>query len=321
MPTAAVTRRHSFGPRYPDRYSSVLVIVPAYNEEKNVGHVVRKIKQHAGYADILVINDGSSDATAEIAQRNGACVLNLPCNLGIGGAVQAGIKFAWNYGYPFVVRVDGDRQHNVVDIPRLLGAVMQGRADVAIGSRFCEKKGTYRPPFARRLGIRMFSLLVSVLVGYRVYDPTSGLQCMDLEAMKHFARYYPQDYPEVEAHILMHKAGLKVIEIPVVMRPRKAGVSSINFLRSIYYVLKVFLATLIAAFSTEPTRRKEKGIEAKGAPAYVTQKVNGLRSSQRRSLFARNGILVASLLRRTFSHTGQNPEQSPQSLRGQIPDN
>jgi glycosyltransferase involved in cell wall biosynthesis len=290
MPTAAVARRRSFGPRYPDRYSSVLVIVPAYNEEGNIGHVVRKIKQHAGYADILVINDGSSDATAEIAQRNGASVLNLPYNLGIGGAVQAGIKFAWNYGYPFVVRVDGDRQHNVEDIPRLLGAVMQGRADVVIGSRFCEKKETYRPPFARRLGIRMFSLLVSVLVGYRVYDTTSGLQCMDLEAMKHFVRYYPQDYPEVEAHILMHKAGLKIIEIPVVMRPREAGVSSISLLRSLYYVFKVFLATLIAALGTEPPRRKEKGMEAKGALAYFTQKVKGLILRRTGHLFAGNGI-------------------------------
>jgi glycosyltransferase involved in cell wall biosynthesis len=291
MPTAAVTRRRSFGPRYPDRYSSVLVIVPAYNEQENVGHVVRKIKQHAGYADILVINDGSSDATAEVAQRSRASVLNLPYNLGIGGAVQAGIKFAWNYGYPFVVRVDGDRQHNVEDIPRLLGAVMQGQADVAIGSRFCEKEETYRPPFARRLGIRMFSLLVSVLVGYRVYDTTSGLQCMDLKAMEHFVRYYPQDYPEVEARILMHKAGLKVIEIPVMMRPREAGISSINLLRSLYYVFKVSLATLIAALGTEPPRRKEKGMETKGALAYVTlSKVRGLVLRTAGHLSAGNGI-------------------------------
>jgi glycosyltransferase involved in cell wall biosynthesis len=235
------------------------VIVPAYNEQENIGHVVREIKQQAGYADILVINDGSSDATGEMAQRSGASVLNLPYNLGIGGAVQAGIKFAWNYGYPFVVRLDGDGQHNPADIPRLLGAVMQGRADVAIGSRFCEKKETYRPSFARRLGIRMFCLLVSVLVGYRVNDTTSGLQCMNLEAMKHFVRYYPQDYPEVEAHVLMHKVDLKVIEIPVVMRPREAGVSSINSLRSIYYAFKVSLATLIAALQVEPRQPKERG--------------------------------------------------------------
>jgi glycosyltransferase involved in cell wall biosynthesis len=236
-----------------------LVIVPAYNEQENIGHVVREIKQQAGYADILVINDGSSDATAEMAQRNGASVLNLPYNLGIGGAVQAGIKFAWNYGYPFVVRVDGDGQHNGADIPRLLAAVMQGRADVAIGSRFCGKKETYRPPLARRLGIRVFSLLVSFLVGHRVYDPTSGLQCMHREAMEHFVRRYPQDYPEVEAHVLMHKVGLKVIEIPVVMRLREAGVSSITFLRSIYYMFKVSLAILIETFRVEPCRPKERG--------------------------------------------------------------
>jgi hypothetical protein len=256
---AVVMQRPSFGPRYPNRYSSVLVIVPAYNEQENIGRVVKRIKQHAGYADILVINDGSRDATAEMAQRNGASVLNLPYNLGIGGAVQAGIKFAWNYGYPFVVRLDSDGQHNPADIPRLLGAVMQGQADVAIGSRFCEKKETYRPSFARRIGIRMFCLLVFVLVRYRVYDPTSGLQCMNLEAMKHFIRHYPQDYPEVEAHVLMHKAGLKVLEIPVVMRPREAGVSSINSLRSIYYAFKVSLATLTAALQVEPRQPKERG--------------------------------------------------------------
>jgi glycosyltransferase involved in cell wall biosynthesis len=279
------------------------------------------IKRHAGYADILVINDGSSDATAEIAQRNGACVLNLPGNLGIGGAVQAGIKFAWNYGYPFVVRVDGDRQHNVEDIPHLLSPVMQGRADVAIGSRFCEKKGTYRPPFLRRLGIHMFSLLVSALVGYRVYDPTSGLQCMDLEAMKHFVRYYPQDYPEVEAHILMRKAGLKVIEIPVVMRPRDAGVSSINFLRSIYYVFKVTLATLTVAFSTEPPRREDRGLEARGALVCHPDKVKRLVLRGAGHLFVRNGILHRFASQNDSSQTGQNLGQTPRSLREQIADN
>jgi glycosyltransferase involved in cell wall biosynthesis len=239
-------------PKGETTYSSVLVIVPAHNEQENIGHVVKEIKQNAPYADVLVINDGSSDATAEMAQRSGADVLNLPHNLGIGGAVQAGIKFAWGCGYPFVVRVDGDGQHNAADISRLLSVVMQGQADVAIGARFCKNKETYRPPFARRLGIRMFSLLVSILVGRRVYDPTSGLKCMNREAIKFFIRRYPQDYPEVEAHILMHKAGLKVVEIPVVMRPRQAGVSSIDALRSIYYMFKVSLATLIAALQIEP---------------------------------------------------------------------
>lgn len=242
-------------PRYPDRYASVLVIIPAYNEEKNIAHVVSGIKRVVPFADILVINDGALDATAEVARRDGAGVLNLPYNLGIGGAVQAGIKFADAHGYPFVVRVDGDGQHNPQDIPRLLEVVMQGRANVAIGSRFCPGQESWCPPLARRLGICYFSLLVSLIVGHRVYDTTSGFQCMDHHAIRYFARYYPQDYPEVEAHILMSKACLRVVEIPVKMRPRRAGISSIDFACSIYYAVKVTLATLMAAFRTMPHLR------------------------------------------------------------------
>ncbi len=236
------------GPRFPDRYSSVLVIIPAYNEEKNVAQVINGVKQTVPFADILVIDDGSVDATAEMARRSGAGVLNLPFNLGIGGAVQAGIKFAWKYGYPFMLRLDADDQHNPEDIPRLLEVVMLGQADVAIGSRFCPGQETYRPPLARRLGIRYFSLLVSLLVGHRIYDPTSGFQCMNRLALWYFAYYYPQDYPEVEAHVLMHKMGLRVAEVPVVMRPRRSGASSIDLLRSVYYLFKVTLATLMSAF-------------------------------------------------------------------------
>ena len=236
------------GPRYPDRYASVLVIIPAYNEEQSIAHVIRGIRQAVPFADILVINDGSSDATVEAVQRSCANILDLPFNLGIGGAVQAGIKFAWSYGYPFLVRVDGDGQHNAEDIPRLLEVVMRGQADVAIGSRFCPGQETYRPSFARHLGIRYFSLLVSLLVGRRLYDPTSGFQCMNRLAIQSFTRYYPQDYPEVEGHVLMHKMRLRVVEIPVNMLPRKSGTSSINLLRSIYYVPKVTLATLMSAF-------------------------------------------------------------------------
>jgi glycosyltransferase involved in cell wall biosynthesis len=242
-------------PRYPDRYASVLVIIPAYNEERNIAHVIHSIKRATPFADILVINDGSFDATAEVARRSGAGVLDLPFNLGIGGAVQAGIKFAQAHGYPFVARMDGDGQHNPEDIPRLLRIVMQGRANVAIGSRFCAGQQTYHPPLGRRLGIRYFALMISLMVGRRVYDTTSGFQCLDRQAIQYFARYYPQDYPEVEAHILMKKVGLKAMEIPVTMRPRRSGLSSINHVRSIYYVIKVTLATLMAAFRAMPRLR------------------------------------------------------------------
>ncbi|MCK4470539.1 MAG: glycosyltransferase family 2 protein [Anaerolineae bacterium] len=242
-------------PHYPDRHASILAIIPAYNEEENIAHVIRGIKIAAPFADILVINDGALDATARVARRSGAGVLNLPFNLGIGGAVQAGIKFAWAHGYPFLVRLDGDGQHNPEDIPRLLQVVMQGRANIAIGSRFLPGHEAYRAPSARRLGIRYFSLMVSLMAGHRVYDTTSGFQCMDRHAIQYFARYYPQDYPEVEAHILTDKVGLQVVEIPVTMRPRRSGVSSIGLLRSIYYVFKVTLATLMAAFRAMPRLR------------------------------------------------------------------
>ncbi len=247
-PAQTVPLAEQYRPCYPDRYASILVIIPVYNEERNIAHVIYGIKRAAPFADILVVNDGSFDATADVARCSGAGVLDLPFNLGIGGAVQAGIQFAHAHGYPFVARMDGDGQHNPEDIPRLLRVVMQGRANVAIGSRFCPGQESYRPPLARRLGIRYFSTMVSLMVGCRVYDTTSGFQCMDRHAIRYFARYYPQDYPEVEAHILMKKFGLKIAEIPVTMRPRRSGVSSIDLLRSIYYAIKVTLATSMAAF-------------------------------------------------------------------------
>ncbi|RLC86187.1 MAG: glycosyltransferase family 2 protein [Chloroflexi bacterium] len=232
--------------------SSVLVIIPAYNEARNIGTVVTDVRHYAPFADILVIDDGSTDSTAAVAHRSGAYVLSLPYNLGIGGAVQAGFKFAVRRGYSYVVRVDGDGQHNAAYILRLLALVQQGKADVAIGSRFCPGLVTYRPPLARRLGIRFFSFLVSFITRQPVYDPTSGMQCLNRRALYILAQDYPQDYPEVEARVLLHKARLRVIETPVCMRPRATGNSSITYLRSIYYMLKVTLATLIAALRQGP---------------------------------------------------------------------
>ncbi len=236
---------------------AVLVIIPAYNEAKNIGAVISDVRQHApcaaeDSADILVIDDGSTDVTATVARRSGAYVLSLPYNLGIGGAVQAGFKFAVKMGYSYVVRVDGDGQHSAAHIPRLLGMVQRDEADVVIGSRFCPGSITYCPPLARKLGIRFFSLLASLITGQSVYDPTSGMQCLNKRALQVLAGQYPQDYPEVEARVLLHKARLRVVEVPARMRPRAAGNSSITNLRSIYYMLKVTLATLIAALRQEP---------------------------------------------------------------------
>ena len=224
----------------------VLIIVPAYNEEACIGQVIDGIKDSVSFADIVVINDGSADATAAVARGSGARVLDLPHNLGIGGAVQTGYKLADRLGYDVVVRLDGDGQHDPSAIPRLLEPVLYGATDVAFGSRFCEQRaGAYRPTRFRRIGIQFFAALITLITGQQTFDATSGMLCANRAAIRCFARYHPQDYPEVESHILLHKVGLRKMEIPVTMNPRIAGHSSINLLASIYYAFKVSLALVI----------------------------------------------------------------------------
>lgn len=237
---------------YLKRRSPVLVIIPAYNEEESIGQVVTDVKRSARFADVLVVNDGSTDGTATVARRCGADVIDLGYNLGIGAAVRAGYRLAEEMGYEFAVRVDGDGQHNPDDIQRLLAPVQQGRADVAFGCRFCGGSTSYRTSSARRLGIRVFGLVLSLLLGQKIHDVTSGLRCANRKAIRCFARYYPQDYPEVESHVLLYKAGLSEVEVPVSMRPRIGGCSSITLPRSVYYVFKVLLAILIRAFQEMP---------------------------------------------------------------------
>ncbi|MFW6082581.1 MAG: glycosyltransferase, partial [Chloroflexota bacterium] len=165
--------------------------------------------------------------------------------LGIGGAVQAGYRLAERLGYDIVLRLDGDGQHDPQEIPRLLTPVLGDLTDVAYGSRFCEDGATYKAPLARRVGIQLFATLVSLITHQRTYDATSGMLCANRRGIHCFARYYPQDYPEVESHVLLHKAGLRRMEVPVKMHPRMAGKSSIHLLGSIYYAFKVSLAVLI----------------------------------------------------------------------------
>jgi len=239
------------------RLSPALVIIPAYNEEANIANVIRDAQQ-LGYADVLVIDDGSLDRTASSALRVGAYILHLPFNLGIGGAVQAGLKFAAEMGYAYAVRIDGDGQHNMEEAKKLIQVVREGKADVAIGSRFFPGQQTYRPPLGRAMGIRWFAILISLITKETAFDTTSGMQAMNRSAIKLLAMNYPQDYPEVEARVLMRKANLRVIEIPVKMRPRAAGVSSITYLRSIYYMFKVSLSTVIAAVRQAPRQEVEE---------------------------------------------------------------
>ena len=221
-----------------------LIIVPAYNEEGSITTVVENIRRHVTKADILVVDDGSQDRTARKARESGAMVISLPYNMGIGGAVQSGFLFAKEKGYNFAVQVDGDGQHPSSEIPRLLEALDNG-VDMAIGSRFVQPTD-YRPTFTRSLGIKVFSFLVSLIVGKKVYDTTSGFRATSRRAVLLLTETYPHDYPEVEALITLHRNGMRFVEIPVEMNSRQAGTSSIGAKNAVYYMLKVTLAIFVA---------------------------------------------------------------------------
>jgi glycosyltransferase involved in cell wall biosynthesis len=224
----------------------VIAIVPAHNEEGAIGSVVDDIRAFDPSIDVLVVDDASTDDTALVAAERGAGVVRLAANLGIGGAVQTGFKAALEGGYDVAVRVDGDGQHDPADIGTLLAPLVRGDADVVTGSRFLDGARRYRPPLARRVGITWFARLVSVLTRQRVTDTTSGFQAFNRTGIALFAHDYPTDYPEVEATLLVLRHRLRLVEVPVVMREREHGVSSITFVRSVYYVLKVTLALGVA---------------------------------------------------------------------------
>jgi glycosyltransferase involved in cell wall biosynthesis len=232
-----------------------LAIVPAYNEAAAIGATVHEIRRHAHGFDVLVIDDGSTDETAALARAAGALVVRHPFNLGIGGAVQSGYRYALEQGYDVAVQVDGDGQHDPRHILDLLAHL---RADPAInmvtGSRFMEaESGGHRSTVSRRLGIRLFSSILSLVVGRRVTDPTSGFRMVERKGIELFARDYPHDYPEVEAVLLLHFHKLRGVEVPVRMRPRTTGVSSINATRSVYYMAKVLLAISVGLLRARPT--------------------------------------------------------------------
>jgi glycosyltransferase involved in cell wall biosynthesis len=224
-----------------------VAIVPALNEEASIGGVIEEIRAFDASFVVVVIADGSTDRTAEVAAEHGACVLRLPFNLGIGGAVQTGFRYAWEQGAQIVVRVDGDGQHDPAELGAVLAPVLAGHADVAVGSRFVGTDG-YRSSRARRVGIRVLAWTVSAIVRQRVTDPTSGFQALNRKALALFAADYPHDYPEVEATVMAHRCRLRMQEVPVTMRERGGGRSSINALHSVYYMLKVLLALFFDLF-------------------------------------------------------------------------
>jgi glycosyltransferase involved in cell wall biosynthesis len=222
----------------------LLAIVPCYNEEATVGGVVRDIMASRPGIDVLVINDGSSDGTEREARASGARVVSLPYNMGIGAAMQVGYLYARDWGYELAVQVDGDGQHDPTELIKIIRPVTEGRADIVVGTRF-RGGSAFKSTPVRRLGIWLFSKVLSMLTGESLTDPTSGFRAANARIITLFARDYPEDYPEVESLFLAHLAGLRVSEEPVRMRPRGGGRSSITPVRSAYYMIKVMMVLFI----------------------------------------------------------------------------
>ena len=230
----------------------LVAVVPAWNEAGAIGGVVDEIRAFDPRIDVVVVDDASTDDTVDVARAHGAKVLTLPFNVGIGGAVQTGFRYARDEGYEVAVRLDGDGQHAADELGKLLAPIQAGDADLVIGSRFVDPAATYRPPFARRMGIRVFARLVSLLGGQKVTDTTSGFSALDRTAIELFATEYPHDYPEVESTLVALRSGLRLAQVQVDMRERQAGTSSITFVRSLYYIVKVMLALLVASLRRYP---------------------------------------------------------------------
>ncbi len=231
-----------------------LAIVPAYNEEASVAFVVRELREYAPEFDVLVVDDGSTDQTSRAAREAGAAVLRMPFNLGIGGTVQAGYQYALERDYDFAVQVDGDGQHEAREVSTLLGHLRSHPdVDMVTGSRFLRIDGDcHRSTRSRRAGIAIFSRILSLVTGQPVTDPTSGFRMTNRRGIALFARDYPHDYPEVEAVLMIHAHRLRSAEVPVRMRPRTTGVSSINPSRSAYYMIKVLLAVFVGLCRARP---------------------------------------------------------------------
>lgn len=222
----------------------MLVIIPAFNEEHSLAPVIEQVRDALPTADVLVVNDGSTDQTAEVAARSGALVATLPFNLGIGSTMQTGFLYAREHGYDVAFQVDGDGQHDPYELGELLQMLHRSDADVIIGSRYIEDRG-YITPWQRRIGIVILARLISIAVRQRFTDPTSGFRAWNRQAIAFCAEDYPFDYPEPESIVTLRRAGLRLLEIPVTMHPRYGGQSSITPVRSAYYMVKVIMSVLI----------------------------------------------------------------------------
>jgi hypothetical protein len=238
----------------PNGPESLLVIVPAFNEEGAIGQVVQSIRRHVPGVPVLVIDDCSVDATIATARQAGADVLPLPHHLGLGGCVQAGYKLAFELGFEFVIRVDGDGQHDPGDIPRIFERLKASGCEMVIGSRFVLNNGS-RTGWVRTLGIRFFRLVLRPILGKPVHDPTSGFVGVNRRALAVFSRSFPLEYPEIETLVVLQRKRFRFEEVPCKMRARMAGRSSITALKSLYYIVHVLLGVFMNVLKYEARRR------------------------------------------------------------------
>jgi hypothetical protein len=229
---------------------SLLIIVPAFNEQAAIAQVVREIRETAPGVPVVVIDDCSTDGTARIARQAGAAVLSLPHHLGLGGAVQAGYKLAYELGYHYVIRVDGDGQHDPRDIPRLYETLRSSGCQMVIGSRYLDGDA-HRSSLVRLLGTRFFRLVLRPILGKSVKDPTSGFVGVNRAALEVFSRSFPLEYPEIEALVVLQRRRFDFVEVPCRMRPRLGGRSTITAVKSLYYIVHVLLGVFVNILKLE----------------------------------------------------------------------
>lgn len=235
---------------------STLIIIPVYNEEKNILRVIEDIRKKTHHMDVLVVNDGSTDKTEYVLERSGVKVINLPYHLGYGVALQTGYKYALDKGYDFIVQMDGDGQHDPISIENLLTEVKSGDIDVAMGSRFLSNK-KYRTSFPRKLGMKLFGSIASLIMGQKVTDPTSGFQALNKKAIKFYGSdVFPCDYPDADAIIMLHRAGFIIKEVPVIMHYDNRSKSMHRGLGICYYIFKMFLSIFVTLFREKSTKEE-----------------------------------------------------------------
>lgn len=233
----------------------LLILIPAFNEGGAIGSVVRELREAVPGVPLVVVDDCSADGTVNLARQAGARVLALPHHLGLGGCVQAGYKLAFELGYDYVIRVDGDGQHNPRDVPRIFEVLRNSGCEMVIGSRFVDGSHPHTS-FARSLGTRFFRAILRPILGRAVHDPTSGFVGVNRAALEVFSRSFPLEYPEIEALVVLQRRAFRFEEVPCRMRPRTAGRSSITALKSLYYIIHVLLGVFVNVLKYEGRRRR-----------------------------------------------------------------